>query len=58
MVGKGHIPSPAELLTFVVFIYILYIYISYIGKNQICAYMGQNQQEQKYESFWWFIVIK
>lgn len=51
MVGKGHIPSPAELLTFVVFIYILYIYISYIGKNQICAYMGQNQQEQKYESF-------
>ena len=41
-----------------IYIHTVYIYISYIGKKQICAYMGQNQQEQKYESFWWFIVIK
>jgi hypothetical protein len=38
MVGKGHIPSPAELLTFVVFIYILYIYIIYRKKSNMCLY--------------------
>ena len=51
MIGKGHIPSPAELLTFVVFIYIC-IYISYIRKKKrTCAYMGQNHSKNNFFVF-------
>ena len=47
MIGKGHIPSPAELLTFVVFIYIYHI----SEKKRTCAYMGQNHSKNNFFVF-------